>query len=100
MQQLRVLSQQLRPKNTIASVTGDTELVSDTWTKADVVVTQWYWRRPLSAVMDALAAHSTMSKQALDSARVRDGLKDVLLGPGRLYEALRDRGASSAPGTT
>ena len=27
----------------------DTELVSDTWTKADVVVTQWYWRRPLSS---------------------------------------------------
>jgi SAM-dependent methyltransferase len=33
----------------------DTELVSDTWTKAGVVVTQWYWRRPLSAVMDAFA---------------------------------------------
>jgi type I restriction enzyme R subunit len=54
----------------------------------------------MNAVMDALAAHSTMSKQALDSARVRDGLKDVLLGPGQLYEALRDRGAPSAPGTT
>ena len=45
----------------------------------------------LNAVMDALAAHSTMSKQALESERVRDGLKDVLLGPGRLYEALRER---------
>ena len=52
----------------------------------------------MNAVMDALAAHSTMSKQALDSARVRDGLKDVLLGPGRLYEALRDRGPPAAPG--
>jgi type I restriction enzyme R subunit len=49
----------------------------------------------MNAVMDALAAHSTMSKQALDSARVRDGLKDVLLGPGQLYEALRDRGPPS-----
>jgi type I restriction enzyme R subunit len=51
----------------------------------------------LNAVMDALAAHSTMSKQALDSERVRDGLKDVLLGPAQLYEALRDRGTASSP---
>ena len=46
----------------------------------------------MHAIMDALAAHSTMSRQALESSRVRDGLKDVLLGPGQLYEALRDRG--------
>lgn len=49
----------------------------------------------MNAVMDALAAHETMSKQALDSVRVRDGLKDVLLGPGQLYEALRDRGKAA-----
>ena len=41
------------------------------------------------AIMDAFAAHSTMNKQALDSERVRNGLKDVLLGPAKLYEALR-----------
>ena len=35
-----------------------------------------------------------MSTQALDSQRVRDGLKDILLGPARLYEALRGRGAA------
>lgn len=45
------------------------------------------------AVMDALAAHNTMSRQALDSEQVRSGLKDVLLGPARLYEALRERWA-------
>jgi type I restriction enzyme R subunit len=45
----------------------------------------------LNAVMDALAAHSTMSKQALESERVREGLKDVLLGPAGLYEAMRER---------
>lgn len=45
----------------------------------------------MNAIMDALAAHSTMSKQALDSERVREGLKETLLGPGRLYEALRER---------
>ena len=43
------------------------------------------------------AAHTTMSKQALDSERVREGLKEVLLGPGQLYEALRERGGP-APG--
>ena len=45
----------------------------------------------LNAIMDALAAHRTMSKQALDSERVREGLKDVLLGPAQLYEALREK---------
>jgi type I restriction enzyme R subunit len=40
--------------------------------------------------MDALSAHQSMSKQALDSSRVREGLKDILLGPGQLYEALRE----------
>ena len=32
-----------------------------------------------------------MSKQALDSEKVRSGLKDVLLGPAELYEALRSK---------
>lgn len=42
-----------------------------------------------NAIMKALAAHSTMSQQALDSKKVRQGLKGVLLGPAQLYEALR-----------
>jgi type I restriction enzyme R subunit len=46
----------------------------------------------LDAIMDAFSAHSTMSKQALESEKVRSGLKDVLLGPAQLYEALRARG--------
>ena len=33
----------------------DTELVSDTWRKADVEVTQQFWRRPLAAVFAAFA---------------------------------------------
>lgn len=45
----------------------------------------------LNAIMEAFEAHSTMSKQALDSERVRRGLQDILLGPARLYEALRSR---------
>jgi type I restriction enzyme R subunit len=47
----------------------------------------------MNAIMDALAAHTAMSKQALQSERVREGLKDVLLGPAQLYEALREKGA-------
>jgi type I restriction enzyme, R subunit len=49
----------------------------------------------MHAIMDALEAHSSMSTQALGSERVRNGLKDILLGPAQLYEALRAR--SEAP---
>ncbi|RWX76145.1 type I restriction endonuclease subunit R [Neorhizobium lilium] len=52
----------------------------------------------MDAIMDAFAAHQTMSKQALDSERVREGLKDVLLGPGQLYEHLRQRGEEVGAG--
>ena len=38
-------------------------------------------------------AHATMSSQALDSATVQNGLKDILLGPARLYESLREQSA-------
>jgi type I restriction enzyme R subunit len=45
----------------------------------------------MNAIMDALTAHTTMSKQALDSEKVRSGLRDILLGPAQLYEALREQ---------
>lgn len=45
----------------------------------------------MNAIMDALAAHNTMSKQALESEKVRSGLRDILLGPAQLYESLRER---------
>ncbi len=48
----------------------------------------------VNAIMDALAAHGTMSKQALGSTKVQAGLKNILLGPAQLYEALRARGES------
>ena len=66
-------------------------------TKAQFAASPTLSAELMNAIMDALAAHTTMSKQALESARVRDGLKDVLLGPGQLYEALRERGGA-APG--
>lgn len=47
----------------------------------------------LHAIMDALDAHTTMSTQALGSVRVREGLRDILLGPAQLYEALRRQSA-------
>jgi len=50
----------------------------------------------LHAIMDALDAHQTMSTQALGSERVRDGLRDILLGPAQLYEALRNKSAHGA----
>jgi type I restriction enzyme R subunit len=45
----------------------------------------------MDAIIGAFEAHTTMSKQALDSEKVRTGLKDVLLGPAGLYEALRGK---------
>ena len=46
----------------------------------------------MHAIMDIFAAPSSMSKQALESEKVRAGLKDVLLGPANLYELLRAKG--------
>jgi type I restriction enzyme, R subunit len=43
----------------------------------------------MNAIMEAFEAHTTMSTQALGSERIREGLKDTLLGPAQLYEALR-----------
>jgi type I restriction enzyme R subunit len=52
----------------------------------------------MDAIMDALEAHTTMSTQALGSTRVREGLRDILLGPAQLYEALRARSGLGAGG--
>jgi type I restriction enzyme R subunit len=60
-------------------------------TKAQFANSPTLSKEIMNAVMDALAAHSAMSKQAIDSEKVREGLKDVLLGPAQLYEALRDK---------
>ena len=43
--------------------------------------------------MDALDAHEIMSTQALASEDVREGLKEILLGPAGLYESLRGESA-------
>ena len=50
----------------------------------------------MDAIMDAQEAHASMSMQALGSKRIRDGLRDILLGPAQLYELLRARHATGA----
>jgi type I restriction enzyme R subunit len=54
----------------------------------------------IDAIIDAGDAHQLMTAQALSSERVLDGLLDIILGPGQLYEALRVRAGlgSAAPG--
>lgn len=54
----------------------------------------------LNAIMDALSAHTTMSKQALGSERVQHGLRDILLEQAGLYEALRAQTAVLRSGAT
>jgi type I restriction enzyme R subunit len=49
-----------------------------------------------SAVIAALDAHSLMSRQALGSAAVLNGLKDILLNHAQLWEALRSRARAGA----
>lgn len=48
----------------------------------------------LSAIMNTLEAHTTMSKQALESEKVRHGLRDILLNHAGLYEELRSKAES------
>jgi type I restriction enzyme R subunit len=43
-----------------------------------------------NAIIESFSSHTKMSSQALDSERVRAGLREILLGPGKLWETLRD----------
>jgi type I restriction enzyme, R subunit len=47
----------------------------------------------LNAIMGALDAHNAMSTQALNSATIQVGIKDILLNHAHLYETLRARAA-------
>jgi type I restriction enzyme R subunit len=48
----------------------------------------------VNAIISALDAHNEMSAQALGSPEIQKGLRDILLGPAGLYEALRGGGQS------
>ncbi len=45
----------------------------------------------LNAIMGALDAHTVMSAQALNSPKIQNGMKDILLNHAQLYEILRER---------
>ncbi len=49
----------------------------------------------MDAIISALDAHQAMSSQALGSASIRDGMKDILLNQTGLYEELRERAAAA-----
>jgi SAM-dependent methyltransferase len=53
----------------------DTELVSDTWVKADVEVTQYFWRRPLSGVIDAFADHGLLVERVAEAQPSAEGVR-------------------------
>ncbi len=49
-----------------------------------------------NAVVSALDAHTSLSTQFLNSETVRDHFKAFMLGPGRLYETLREQYVADA----
>jgi type I restriction enzyme R subunit len=51
----------------------------------------------MNAIIDALEAHRLMSTQALASEVIRNRMIEILLGPGQLYEALREHAARNSP---
>jgi SAM-dependent methyltransferase len=53
----------------------DTELVADTWRKGDVEVSQQFWRRPLSATLDAFAAAGFVVDRVTEAQPSVEGLR-------------------------
>ncbi|HRN76764.1 DEAD/DEAH box helicase family protein [Ottowia sp.] len=58
-------------------------------TKAQFAASPNFDAELMNAIIAAFEAHQVMSRQALDSERVRAGIKSILLGPAGLYEGLR-----------
>lgn len=52
----------------------------------------------LNAIISAYEAHTTLSKQALNSETVRDGMKDILLTYAGLYEKLKSSPTDTTAG--
>jgi SAM-dependent methyltransferase len=52
-----------------------TELVSDTWVKAGVEVTQHFWRRPIGAAMDAFADAGFVLERIAEPQPTPEGLQ-------------------------
>lgn len=49
-----------------------TEEITSTWTKGDVAVEVYFWRRPLSAVVDALADHGFLVERIREAQVTED----------------------------
>ena len=58
-------------------------------TKAQFAASPNFDAELMNAIIEAFEAHQIMSRQALESERVRTGMKGILLGPAGLYEGLR-----------
>jgi ubiquinone/menaquinone biosynthesis C-methylase UbiE len=50
------------------------QLVSDTWNKADVEVTQYFWRRPLAQVVDAFAEAGFVVERIVEPQPSREAM--------------------------
>lgn len=53
----------------------DTELVTDTWTKGDIEVTQHFWRRPLGAVVAAFADGGFVVDRVVEAQPTAEALR-------------------------
>ncbi len=51
----------------------------------------------MNAIMDTMAVHQSMSRQALNSDAIRGALLATILGPGALWEALRQQTGAARP---
>ncbi|MGF1501752.1 MAG: hypothetical protein ACFBSD_08030 [Paracoccaceae bacterium] len=51
----------------------------------------------MDAIIDGLDTYTGLSKQALENEAVRRSLKDILLGPGQIWERLRGEGTVAPP---
>jgi type I restriction enzyme R subunit len=43
------------------------------------------------------SVHAAMSKHSLDFEKLREDLKDVLIGPEQLWESLREKAGGASP---
>ncbi len=53
----------------------DTQLLSDTWVKADVEVTQHFWRRPLGVTIDAFADAGFLVDRVVEAQPTPEALR-------------------------
>jgi type I restriction enzyme R subunit len=77
----------------VSNVIAGKRLESGIWVQQAANKTKQ--RLATSPDLDQEVLSAIMSKQAIDSERVRQGLEDILLGPGPLYEALRSQNSET-----